>query len=181
MISYGLDYLRTKGFKKVQPPFFMNKAVMGKTAQLEEFDEALYKVSSIDRFQSFVSILILMVLTHSSRGRTKTLRSTSSPPLNNLSLLFTPTNGSINPTNNYRSNTRVTRLVSEKKLDLLDETFSVSSEFINSKRSNKYVQLFLLLSLLPSDLADLALSFLLVLYHRPFVVVGDVRHDDRQL
>lgn len=46
MISYGLDFLRTKGFKKVQPPFFMNKAMMGKTAQLEEFDEALYKVSS---------------------------------------------------------------------------------------------------------------------------------------
>ncbi|GAA6062961.1 hypothetical protein JCM10212_005720 [Sporobolomyces blumeae] len=44
MISYGLDFLRTKGFKKVQPPFFMNKSMMGKTAQLEEFDEALYKL-----------------------------------------------------------------------------------------------------------------------------------------
>jgi seryl-tRNA synthetase len=44
MITYGLDYLRTKGFKKVQPPFFMNKPVMAKTAQLSEFDEALYKV-----------------------------------------------------------------------------------------------------------------------------------------
>ncbi|GAA5858141.1 hypothetical protein JCM1840_001057 [Sporobolomyces johnsonii] len=44
MISYGLDFLRTKGYKKVQPPFFMNKSVMAKTAQLEEFDEALYKL-----------------------------------------------------------------------------------------------------------------------------------------
>ncbi|ORY89252.1 hypothetical protein BCR35DRAFT_275684 [Leucosporidium creatinivorum] len=44
MITYGLDYLRTKGFKKVQPPFFMNKPVMAKTAQLSEFDEALYKI-----------------------------------------------------------------------------------------------------------------------------------------
>lgn len=44
LISCGLDFLRAKEFKKVQPPFFMNKAMMGKTAQLEEFDEALYKV-----------------------------------------------------------------------------------------------------------------------------------------
>lgn len=44
MITYGLDFLRTRGFKKVQPPFFMNRSVMAKTAQLEEFDEALYKV-----------------------------------------------------------------------------------------------------------------------------------------
>lgn len=47
MISYGLDFLRKKSYTKIQPPFFMNKAVMGKTAQLSEFDEALYKVSSL--------------------------------------------------------------------------------------------------------------------------------------
>jgi seryl-tRNA synthetase len=34
LINYGLDYLRTKGFKKVQTPFFMNKDTMAKTAQL---------------------------------------------------------------------------------------------------------------------------------------------------
>ncbi|GAA5965124.1 hypothetical protein JCM21900_003656 [Sporobolomyces salmonicolor] len=44
MISYGLDFLRSKSYKKIQPPFFMNKSVMAKTAQLEEFDEALYKL-----------------------------------------------------------------------------------------------------------------------------------------
>ncbi|EPQ51884.1 serine-tRNA ligase [Gloeophyllum trabeum ATCC 11539] len=44
MISYGLDFLRKKGYKKVQPPFFMNKDVMAKTAQLDQFDEELYKV-----------------------------------------------------------------------------------------------------------------------------------------
>ncbi|CDR40791.1 RHTO0S05e07316g1_1 [Rhodotorula toruloides] len=44
LITYGLDFLRSKEYKKVQPPFFMNKAMMGKTAQLEEFDEALYKL-----------------------------------------------------------------------------------------------------------------------------------------
>lgn len=44
MISYGLDFLKKREFKKIQPPFFMNKALMAKTAQLSEFDEALYKV-----------------------------------------------------------------------------------------------------------------------------------------
>ncbi|KAI5481752.1 serine-tRNA ligase [Pseudohyphozyma bogoriensis] len=44
MISYGLDFLRKRSFKKIMPPFFMNRAVMGKTAQLSEFDEALYKI-----------------------------------------------------------------------------------------------------------------------------------------
>ncbi|RDB19707.1 Serine--tRNA ligase, cytoplasmic [Hypsizygus marmoreus] len=44
LISYGLDYLRTKGYKKIQPPFFMNKDQMSKTAQLDQFDEELYKV-----------------------------------------------------------------------------------------------------------------------------------------
>jgi seryl-tRNA synthetase len=44
LISYGLDFLREKGYKKIQPPFFMNKDVMAKTAQLDQFDEELYKV-----------------------------------------------------------------------------------------------------------------------------------------
>ena len=44
LISYGLDFLRKRGYKKIQPPFFMNKEVMAKTAQLEQFDEELYKV-----------------------------------------------------------------------------------------------------------------------------------------
>lgn len=45
LISYGLDFLRKRGYKKVQPPFFMRKEQMAKTAQLEDFDEALYKVT----------------------------------------------------------------------------------------------------------------------------------------
>ncbi|KAM5545912.1 hypothetical protein V8D89_000038 [Ganoderma adspersum] len=44
LISYGLDFLRKQGYKKIQPPFMMNKDVMAKTAQLEQFDEELYKV-----------------------------------------------------------------------------------------------------------------------------------------
>lgn len=34
LINYGLDFLRTKGYKKVQAPFFMKKEAMAKTAQL---------------------------------------------------------------------------------------------------------------------------------------------------
>jgi len=45
LISYGLDFLRKRGFKKIQPPFFMNKEQMSKTAQLDQFDEELYKVN----------------------------------------------------------------------------------------------------------------------------------------
>ncbi|TFK75690.1 seryl-tRNA synthetase [Pluteus cervinus] len=48
LISYGLDFLRKKGYKKIQPPFFMNKDQMAKTAQLEQFDEELYKVIASD-------------------------------------------------------------------------------------------------------------------------------------
>lgn len=48
MISYGLDFLRSRGYKKIQPPFFMNKDQMAKTAQLEQFDEELYKVIASD-------------------------------------------------------------------------------------------------------------------------------------
>ena len=44
LVSYALDFLRKDGYKKIQPPFMMNKDVMGKTAQLDQFDEELYKV-----------------------------------------------------------------------------------------------------------------------------------------
>lgn len=48
LISYGLEFLRKRGYKKVQPPFFMNKDQMAKTAQLDQFDEELYKVTASD-------------------------------------------------------------------------------------------------------------------------------------
>ena len=59
LISYGLDYLRSKQFKKIQPPFFMNKDQMAKTAQLDQFDEELYKVHICSfSFTSFINGLI---------------------------------------------------------------------------------------------------------------------------
>ncbi|GAA6028192.1 hypothetical protein JCM8097_006906 [Rhodosporidiobolus ruineniae] len=51
LISYGLNFLRDQGYKKVQAPFFMNKSMMSKTAQLEEFDEALYKIEGSNEDQ----------------------------------------------------------------------------------------------------------------------------------
>ena len=44
LINYGIAFLSARGYTPLQPPFFMNKEVMAETAQLEEFDEALYKV-----------------------------------------------------------------------------------------------------------------------------------------
>lgn len=61
LISYGLDFLRERKFKKVQPPFMMNKDVMAKTAQLDQFDEELYKVS-------FLSYLPIQSITDTPLG-----------------------------------------------------------------------------------------------------------------
>jgi len=44
LIAYGTEFLSKRGYTPLSTPFFMNKAVMARTAQLEEFDEALYTV-----------------------------------------------------------------------------------------------------------------------------------------
>lgn len=44
LINYGLSFLVERGYDPIQPPFFMNQEQMAKTAQLEQFDEELYKV-----------------------------------------------------------------------------------------------------------------------------------------
>jgi seryl-tRNA synthetase len=44
LVQYGLDFLAGRDYTPIQTPFFMNKEVMAKTAQLEDFDEQLYKV-----------------------------------------------------------------------------------------------------------------------------------------
>ncbi|KAF2253656.1 seryl-tRNA synthetase [Trematosphaeria pertusa] len=45
LINYGLEFLFNKGYTPNQPPFFMLRDQMAKTAQLSEFDEELYKVT----------------------------------------------------------------------------------------------------------------------------------------
>lgn len=44
LITYGLDFLKKRNYKKVMTPFMMRRRMMAKTAQLSEFDEALYKL-----------------------------------------------------------------------------------------------------------------------------------------
>lgn len=45
LINYGIAFLSKRGYDVLQPPFMMNKDVMATLAQLEDFDEQLYKVS----------------------------------------------------------------------------------------------------------------------------------------
>jgi len=44
LINYGLEFLESKGYSPLQTPQFMLKGMMAKTAQLEQFDDELYKV-----------------------------------------------------------------------------------------------------------------------------------------
>jgi len=44
LINYALTFLCDRGYTALQTPQMMNKDVMAKTAQLEQFDEELYKV-----------------------------------------------------------------------------------------------------------------------------------------
>jgi seryl-tRNA synthetase len=46
LINYGLAFLMKKQFTPIQPPFFMKKEFMSKTAQLSEFSESLYHLES---------------------------------------------------------------------------------------------------------------------------------------
>lgn len=43
--NFALDFLEDRGFKKSIPPFSMRQDVMAKCAQLQEFDEELYKLT----------------------------------------------------------------------------------------------------------------------------------------
>jgi seryl-tRNA synthetase len=45
LINYGIAFLRKREYDVLQPPYMMNKDVMASIAQLEDFDEQLYKVS----------------------------------------------------------------------------------------------------------------------------------------
>lgn len=45
LISYATAFLRKRQYSLLQPPFMMKKDIMAGIAQLEQFDEELYKVS----------------------------------------------------------------------------------------------------------------------------------------
>mmetsp|Transcript_44103 Transcript_44103/g.137323 ORF Transcript_44103/g.137323 Transcript_44103/m.137323 type:complete len:471 (-) Transcript_44103:174-1586(-) len=44
LINYGLAFLSMRGCTALQPPFMMKKELMGKTAELADYDDVLYKV-----------------------------------------------------------------------------------------------------------------------------------------
>merc|ERR1719293_125119 len=43
LINYGIAFLHQKGYTPIQPPFFMKKDLMAKTAELADYDDVLYK------------------------------------------------------------------------------------------------------------------------------------------
>ncbi|KAJ2055240.1 Cytosolic seryl-tRNA synthetase [Coemansia sp. S146] len=45
LINYSLQFLGKRGYTKIQPPYFMCRDMMTKTAQLSQYDEELYKIS----------------------------------------------------------------------------------------------------------------------------------------
>ncbi|MCQ2818730.1 MAG: serine--tRNA ligase [archaeon] len=45
LIQYGMRFLNSKGYTPVQPPYFMKRDIMAETAELDDFDEMLYKVT----------------------------------------------------------------------------------------------------------------------------------------
>eukprot|EP00514_Thraustochytrium_sp_LLF1b_P003920 CAMPEP_0184509580 /NCGR_PEP_ID=MMETSP0198_2-20121128/1361_1 /TAXON_ID=1112570 /ORGANISM="Thraustochytrium sp., Strain LLF1b" /LENGTH=448 /DNA_ID=CAMNT_0026899423 /DNA_START=98 /DNA_END=1444 /DNA_ORIENTATION=- len=44
LVAYALNFLGQREYTPLQPPYFMNKDVMGAVAQLSDFDESLYHV-----------------------------------------------------------------------------------------------------------------------------------------
>lgn len=44
LINYAMHFLSSKDYELIQTPFYMNQNIMAKTAQLEDFDEQLYKL-----------------------------------------------------------------------------------------------------------------------------------------
>mmetsp|Transcript_11628 Transcript_11628/g.13469 ORF Transcript_11628/g.13469 Transcript_11628/m.13469 type:complete len:448 (+) Transcript_11628:148-1491(+) len=46
LINYALQFLVQRGYTPLQPPYFMKKDAMGKVAQLDDFDDQLYHVST---------------------------------------------------------------------------------------------------------------------------------------
>lgn len=54
LMQYGLDFLEKRGYTKLWTPFFMKQSVMAKTAQLSEFDEALYTVKGEGDEQNYL-------------------------------------------------------------------------------------------------------------------------------
>ena len=131
LISYGLDFLRKRGYKKIQPPFMMNKDVMAKTAQLDQFDEELYKVH-----RTLNTPVLLSNNIRAYRSLGATTRNTSLPPLSSPSRHSTRTSGLRTQRNSFQSSTLVTRHVSARRQAQPVVTCGAFSVCISLRRSN---------------------------------------------
>ncbi|XP_030893514.1 serine--tRNA ligase, cytoplasmic-like [Leptonychotes weddellii] len=56
LIQYALRTLGSRGYTPIYTPFFMRKEVMQEVAQLSQFDEELYKVSSLGQHGRMTSL-----------------------------------------------------------------------------------------------------------------------------
>eukprot|EP01122_Echinamoeba_exundans_P003217 TRINITY_DN13346_c0_g1_i1.p1 TRINITY_DN13346_c0_g1~~TRINITY_DN13346_c0_g1_i1.p1 ORF type:complete len:462 (+),score=161.78 TRINITY_DN13346_c0_g1_i1:28-1386(+) len=54
IIQYALQFLFKRQYNMLQTPFMMNKDIMGRVAQLSEFDEALYKVQGSGETEQYL-------------------------------------------------------------------------------------------------------------------------------
>jgi seryl-tRNA synthetase len=54
LINFGLTFLSSREYTPLQPPFFMNKDAMSGVAQLEDFDEQLYKVTAGEEDEKYL-------------------------------------------------------------------------------------------------------------------------------
>ena len=50
LIHYALDFLEQKNYKLMQTPHMVNKEIMSKITQLNEYEETLYKLDGYDKF-----------------------------------------------------------------------------------------------------------------------------------
>jgi seryl-tRNA synthetase len=130
LVQYGLDFLRKRGYKKIQPPFFMNKEQMAKTAQLDQFDEELYKVRALNAAQN------LILTTTTRRSLHRMMKNTSSQLRNSPSRLSTRMNGSKAQKHSFQSYTRDIQHVSARKQVRQAATCGASSVCISSRRWN---------------------------------------------
>ncbi|CAG9325060.1 unnamed protein product [Blepharisma stoltei] len=56
LINYGLNFLTQRQYTLIQPPFFMNRSMMARTAELADFHDQLYKVTGEEGEEGFYLI-----------------------------------------------------------------------------------------------------------------------------
>lgn len=133
LVNYGLEFLWKKGYKPNQPPHFMLREYMAKTAQLEDFDEELYKVTesedkSTDKYLIATSEQPLSAL-HDGEWMTEKdlpIKCEQIIPVTFRPILYF--------TNMVSAGTLAIAPVIERKLVLMERMHGVSSGFTNLKR-----------------------------------------------